>query len=112
MFKKIVTTISVFSLLSFGAFSVVKAKDEPASWLPVTADGVRGSAPSPKTIRATGKETKISKNKCKKNTGKALGAIAGGFFGAQRGNTSKSKAVGAVVGAAAGAAAGQAIDGC
>ena len=112
MFKKIVSTISIFSFLSFGTFSAAQAADAPASWLPVTADGVRGSAPSPNTIKAKGKDTKISKNKCKKNTGKALGAIAGGFFGAQRGKTTKSKAVGAVVGATAGAAAGKAIDGC
>ena len=51
MLKKIVSSISIFSLLSFGTFSATQAADKPASWLPVTADGVRGSAPNPNKIQ-------------------------------------------------------------
>ena len=112
MLKKIVSSISIFSLLSFGTLSATQAADKPASWLPVTADGVRGSAPSANTINAKGKDTKISKKKCKKNTGKTLGAIAGGLWGASRGNSTGSKIAGAASGAAVGAAAGTALDGC
>ena len=112
MFKKVVSTISIFSFLSFGTLSAVKAADEPASWLPVTANGVRGSAPSPNTISAKGKDTKISKNKCKKNKGKVLGAIAGGIFGSSRGTSTVDKIMGAAAGAGIGVAAGASIDGC
>ena len=112
MIKKTIYALTIICFSCFGTITGFKAADEPAIWLTVTADGVPGSAPSPNKINAKGKDTKISKKKCKNNTGKALGAIAGGFFGAQRGNTSKSKVAGAVIGAAAGAGVGRAIDGC
>ena len=112
MQKKIISTLSVLSFLAIGSITPINAIEKPATWLKVTADGIPGSAPSPNKINAKGKDTKISKKKCKKNTGKALGAIAGGFFGAQRGNTSKSKVAGAVIGATAGAGVGRAVDGC
>ena len=112
MQKKIISTLSVLSFLTIGSITPINAIEKPATWLKVTADGVPGAAPSLNKINAKGKDTKISKKKCKTNTGKALGAIAGGFFGAQRGNTSKSKVAGAVIGATAGAGVGRAIDGC
>ena len=114
MSKKIISAISVFTLLSFGGMrgmNSIEAKENPAKWLAVTADGVPGSAPSPNTIKATGKGRKISKKKCKKN-GRAIGAIAGGLFGASRGKNAKSAAAGAIVGAGVGAAAGSTLDDC
>ncbi len=111
MFKKIVSALSIFTLLSFGGLDSIEAKENPAKWLAVTADGVPGSAPSPNTIKATGKGRKISKKKCK-NNGRAIGAIAGGLFGASRGKNAKSAAAGAIVGAGVGAAAGSAFDDC
>ena len=111
MLKKTISTLSIFCLLSFGSINSLKAAEKPAVWLPVTADGVSGSAPSPNTIKAKGKETKITKKKCK-NNGRAIGAIAGGLFGASRGKNSKSVAAGALVGAGVGAAAGSALDDC
>ena len=112
MIKKTIYALTIICFSCFGTITGFKAADEPAIWLTVTADGVPGSAPSPNKINAKGKDTKISRKKCKKNTGKTLGAIAGGFFGAQRGNTSKSKVAGAVIGATAGAGVGRAVDGC
>ena len=111
MSKKVLSILSIFTLLSFGGLDSIKAKDVPAKWLAVTADGVPGSAPSPNTIRAKGKGKKISKKKCK-NNGRAIGAIAGGLFGASRGKNPRSAAAGAVVGAGVGAAAGSAFDDC
>ena len=111
MFKKIVSALSIFTLLSFGGLDSIEAKENPAQWLAVTADGVPGSAPSPNTIKATGKGRKISKKKCK-NNGRAIGAIAGGLFGASRGKNAKSAAAGAVIGAGVGATGGSAFDDC
>ena len=111
MFKKIVSALSIFTLLSFGGLDSIEAKENPAKWLAVTADGVPGSAPSPNTIKATGKGRKISKKKCK-NNGRAIGAIAGGLFGASRGKNAKSAAAGAVIGAGVGATGGSAFDDC
>ena len=111
MSKKIISAISVFTLLSFGGMNSIEAKENPAKWLAVTADGVPGSAPSPNTIKVTGKGKKISRKKCKKN-GRAIGAIAGGLFGASRGKNAKSAAAGAIVGTGVGAAAGSALDDC
>ena len=111
MIKKTIYALSILCFVSFGTFTGVKAADKPAIWLTVTADGVPGSAPSPNTIKAKGKETKISKKKCK-NNGRAIGAIAGGLFGASRGKNPRSAAAGAVVGAGLGAAAGSALDDC
>ena len=111
MLKKTISTLSVLSFLTLGCFNPIKAIEKPATWLTVTAEGVPGSAPSPNTIKAKGKEKKISKKKCK-NNGRAIGAIAGGLFGASRGKNPKSAAVGAVVGAGVGAAAGSALDDC
>ena len=111
MFKKIVSALSIFTLLSFGGIDSIEAKENPAQWLAVTADGVPGSAPSPNTIKATGKGRKISKKKCK-NNGRAIGAIAGGLFGASRGKNAKSAAAGAVIGAGVGATGGSAFDDC
>ena len=112
MQKKIISTLSVLSFLTLGSLTPINAIEKPATWLTVTANGVPGSAPSPNTIKAKGKDTKISKNKCKKNTGKTFGAIAGGLFGASRGKSAGSKIAGAAAGAGVGAAAGAAIDGC
>ena len=112
MQKKFISTLSILSFLILGCLTPIKAIEKPATWLKVTADGVPGAAPSPNTIKAKGKDTKISKNKCQKNTGKTFGAIAGGLFGASRGNSTGSKIAGAAAGAAVGAAAGTAIDGC
>lgn len=98
--------------MTLGTLTPINAIEKPATWLTVTADGVPGSAPSLNKIKAKGKDTKISKNKCKKNTGKTFGAIAGGLFGASRGKSTGSKIAGAAAGAAVGAAAGTAIDGC
>ena len=97
--------------MSFGNITIANAADQPAIWLKVTADGVPGSAPLLNKINAKGKNVKISKNKCN-NTGKTLGAIAGGLFGASKGKSNKSKIAGAAAGAVVGAAAGSAIDGC
>ncbi len=114
MIKKAISVLSILCFSCFGTITGVKAADEPAIWLTVTADGVPGSAPTPNTIKAKGKDTKISKNKnkCKKNSGKALGAIAGGIFGSSRGKSNKDKIMGAAAGAGIGLAAGAAIDGC
>ena len=112
MQKKIITTLSVLSLMTIGSITPINAIEKPATWLKVTADGVPGAVPNLNKINAKGKDTKISKNKCKKNTGKTFGAIAGGLFGASRGNSTGSKIAGAAAGAAVGAAAGTAIDGC
>ena len=112
MFKKTFSSLSVLSLFSLGIVTHINAADLPAVWLKVTADGVPGSAPSLNRIKAKGKNLIISKNKCKKNTGKTIGAIAGGIFGASKGKSNKSKIAGAASGAIIGAAAGSAIDGC
>ena len=111
MLKQTISTLSIFSILGFGSINSLQAVEKPAVWLPVTANGVSGSAPSLNSIKAKGKETKISKKKCKTN-GRAIGAIAGGLFGASRGKNAKSAAAGAVVGAGVGAAAGAALDDC
>ena len=112
MFKRVITSLSVLSFLSFGNVTTVKAAEAPAIWLKVTADGVAGSAPSLNRINAKGKEVKISKKKCKSNSGKAFGAIAGGLFGASRGKSTKSKIAGAAAGATVGAVAGSTLDEC
>ena len=112
MIKKAISVLSILCFSCFGTFTGIKAADEPAIWLSVTADGVPGSAPTPNSIKAKGKDTKISKNKCKTNSGKALGAIAGGIFGASRGKSNKDKIIGAAAGAGIGLAAGAPIDGC
>ena len=111
MIKNILSALYIFTFLSFGGLGSIEAKENPAKWLEVTADGVPGSAPSTNTINAKGKGKKISKRKCK-NNGRAIGAIAGGLFGASRGKNAKSAAAGAVVGAGVGAAAGSAFDDC
>ena len=111
MFNKIISSLSIFTLISFGGMINIEAKEKPAQWLAVTADGVPGSAPSPNTIKATGKGKKISKKKCK-NNGRAIGAIAGGLFGASRGKNAKSTATGAIIGAGVGSAAGSTFDDC
>tara|TARA_Y100001978_G_C23609799_1_gene392966 strand:+ start:487 stop:825 length:339 start_codon:yes stop_codon:yes gene_type:complete len=112
MFKRVITSLSVLSFISFGNFVAVNAADEPAIWLKVTADGVAGSSPNLNKINARGKDVKISKKKCKKNNAKTFGAIAGGIFGATRGRNTRSQIAGAATGAIVGAAAGSAIDGC
>ena len=112
MFKTVITSLSVLSFISFGNVGTVKAVDVPAVWLKVTANGVAGSSPSLNQINARGKDVKISKKKCKKNTGKALGALAGGFLGASKGKSTKGKILGAAAGATVGVAAGATIDGC
>ena len=111
MFKKLITSLSVLTFLSFGNIGPLSAAEAPAIWLKVTADGVAGSSPNLNKINAKGKDVKISK-KCKNNKGKTFGAIAGGLFGASRGKSTGSKIAGAAAGAAVGAAAGSAIDGC
>ena len=112
MFKKTFSSLSVLSLFSLGIVTPINAADLPAVWLKVTADGIPGSAPSTNSIKAKGNNTIISKNKCKENKGKTIGAIAGGIFGASKGKSNKSKITGAATGAIVGAAAGSAIDGC
>ena len=112
MFKIVITSLSVLSFLSFGNVGTVKAADAPAIWLKATADGVAGSSPSLNKINAKGKDVKISKKKCKGNSGKTFGALAGGLLGASRGKSTKGKIVGAAAGAAIGAAAGSALDDC
>ena len=112
MFKIVITSVSVLSFLSFGNIGSLKAADAPVRWLKVTANGVAGSSPSLNKINAKGKDVKISKKKCKSNSGKTIGALAGGFFGASRGNNTKQKIVGAAAGAVMGAAAGSALDDC
>ena len=112
MIKKTIYALTIICFSCFGTITGVKAADEPAVWLTVTADGVPGSAPTPNTIKAKGKDTKISKNKCNKNVLKTLGAVGGGFFGASRGKSAKDKVVGAAAGAVVGAATGAALDGC
>ena len=112
MFKKTFSTLSLLSLFSLGIVSNINAADLPAVWLKVTADGVPGSAPNLNRINVKGKNPVISKNKCKKNTGKALGAIAGGIFGASKGKSNKSKIIGGAAGAIIGAGVGGEIDGC
>lgn len=112
MFRKTISAISVLSFLSLGSVGVINAADQPAVWLQVTADGVPGTAPSPNTIKAKGQQNLISKNKCKNNKGKGLGAIAGGILGSSRGGNLKDKILGGAAGAGIGAAAGAAMDGC
>ena len=112
MFKTVITSVSVLSLLSFGNIGSLKAADAPATWLKVTAKGVAGSSPSLNKINAKGKDVKISKKKCKGNSGKTIGALAGGLFGASRGKNTKQKIAGAAAGAVVGAAAGSALDDC
>ena len=112
MFKIAITSLSVLSFLSFGSIGSLKAADAPATWLKVTANGVAGSSPSLNKINAKGKDVKISKKKCKSNSGKTIGALAGGLFGASRGKNTKQKITGAAAGAIVGAAAGSALDDC
>lgn len=112
MFKIVITSFSVLSFLSFGNIGTLKAADAPATWLKVTAKGVTGSAPILNKINAKGKNVKISKKKCKSNSGKTIGALAGGLFGASRGKNTKQKIAGAAAGAVVGAAAGSALDDC
>ena len=112
MFKIVITSLSVLSFLSFGNIGSLKAADAPATWLEVTAKGVAGSSPSLNKINAKGKDVKISKKKCKSNSGKTIGALAGGLFGASRGKNTKQKIAGAAAGAVVGAAAGSALDDC
>ena len=112
MFKIAITSLSVLSFLSFGNIGSLKAADAPATWLRVTANGVAGSSPSLNNINAKGKDVKISKKKCKSNSGKTIGALAGGLFGASKGKNTKQKIAGGAAGAIVGAAAGSALDDC
>ena len=116
MLKKTFSSLHFLSFITLGVLTPINAAEQPAIWLKVTASGVPGSAPSTnKRISTTGK-TKgnklISNKKCNKNTGKTIGALAGGLFGASGRKSNKSKIVGAASGAIIGAAAGSAIDGC
>ena len=91
MFKKTFSSLSVFSLFSLGIVTPINAADLPAVWLKVTADGVPGSAPSLNRIKAKGKNPIISKNKCKRNRGKTIVAIAGRIFVASKEKVIKVK---------------------
>ena len=112
MLKKSFSSLSVLGLFSLGILTPLNSSELPAVWLKVTAEGIPGSAPSLNRINAKGKNSMISKNKCKDNKGKTFGAIAGGLFGAAQGKSKKDKITGAAAGAIMGAAAGSAIDGC
>ena len=131
MQKKIFSSLYFLSFISLGILSPINAADQPAIWLKVTASGVPGSAPSfNRRISNTGNtkgnklsttgntknKTKgnklISNKECDQNTGKKLGAIAGGLFGSSRFKSNKGKIAGAATGAIIGAASGSTIDGC
>ena len=135
MQKKIFSSLYFLSFISLGILSPINAADQPAIWLKVTASGVPGSAPSfnkrisnTDNTKAKTKGNKLSikgntKNKikgnklisnkeCDQNTGKTLGALAGGLFGSSRFKSNRGKIAGAASGAIIGSGAGSSIDGC
>ena len=120
MLKKTFSSLYFFSFISLGILSPINAAEQPAIWLKVTASGVPGSAPSLKRRISTTGNTKtktkgknlISNKKCDQNTGKTLGALAGGLFGSSRFKSNKGKIAGAAAGGIIGAESGSAIDGC
>ncbi len=135
MLKKTFSSLYFFSFISLGILTPINALEQPAIWLKVTASGVPGSAPSfnrrisntgntnPKTKGnklSTKGNTKnkingnklISNKECDQNTGKTLGALAGGLFGSSRFKSNRGKIAGAASGAIIGAGAGSTIDGC
>ena len=64
------------------------------------------------TIKKTKGNKLISNKECDQNTGKTLGALAGGLFGSSRFKSKRGKIAGAATGAIIGAGAGSTIDGC
>ena len=118
MLKKTFSVLIFLSFTSLGILTPINAAEQPAIWLKVTASGVPGSAPSlNRRISTTGNtKTKgnklISNKKCPQNTGKKIGALAGGFFGSSRFKSNKGKIAGAASSAIIGAGAGSTIDGC
>ena len=120
MLKKTFSALFFLSFTSLGILTPINASDQPAIWLKVTASGVPGSAPSlNRRISNTGNtktKTKgnklISNTKCPQNTGKTIGALAGGLFGSSRFKSNRGKIAGAASGAIIGAGAGSTIDGC
>ena len=120
MLKKTFSSLYFLSFICLGVLTPINAADQPVIWLKVTASGVPGSAPSlNRRISNTGNtktKTKgnklISNKECDQNTGKKLGAIAGGLFGSSRFKSNKGKIAGAATGAIIGAASGSTIDGC
>ena len=116
MLKKTFSSLYFLSFISLGILSPINAAEQPAIWLKVTASGVPGSAPSLKRRITTTSNTKsnklISNKECNKNTGKTIGALAGGIFGSSRFKSKKAKITGAAAGAIIGAGGGSSIDGC
>ena len=116
MFKKTFSSLYFLSFINIGILSPINAAEQPAIWLKVTASGVPGSAPSLKRrITTTGnkKGNKLISNKeCNQNTGKTIGALAGGLFGSSRFKSKQGKVAGAAAGAIIGAGGGSSIDGC
>tara|TARA_A100001388_G_scaffold252333_1_gene214743 strand:+ start:713 stop:1099 length:387 start_codon:yes stop_codon:yes gene_type:complete len=128
MLKKTFSSLYFFSLISLGILTPINALEQPAIWLKVTASGVPGSAPNlnrristtgntknkikGNTINKTKGNKLISNKECDQNTGKTLGALAGGLFGSSRFKSNRGKIAGAASGAIIGAGAGTTIDGC
>tara|TARA_A100001388_G_C28628832_1_gene431235 strand:+ start:148 stop:498 length:351 start_codon:yes stop_codon:yes gene_type:complete len=116
MLKKTFSSLYFLSFISLGILTPINAAEQPAIWLKVTASGVPGSAPGfNNRISTTGntKSNKLVSNKeCDQNTGKTIGALAGGLFGSSRFKSNRGKIIGAASGAIIGAGAGSAIDGC
>ena len=116
MLNKTFSSLYFLSFISLGILSPINASEEPAIWLKVTANGVPGSAPSLNRRISTKGNTKgnklISNKECKPNTGKTIGALAGGLFGSSRFKSNKGKIGGAAAGAIIGAGGGSSIDGC
>ena len=114
--RTIIYIFSAISFLNLISLPSIYAADKPAVWLKVTASGVPGSAPSLKRkITTTGnkKGNKLISNKeCNQNTGKTIGALAGGLFGSSRFKSKQGKVAGAAAGAIIGAGGGSSIDGC
>ena len=120
MLKKTFSSLYFFSFISLGILTPINALEQPAIWLKVTASGVPGSAPNlnrristtGNTINKTKGNKLISNKECDQNTGKTLGALAGGLFGSSRFKSNRGKIAGAASGAIIGAGAGSTIDGC
>ena len=116
MLRKTFSSLYFLSFISLGVLTPTNAADQPAIWLKVTASGVPGSAPSFNRRISNTSKTKgnklISNKKCDQNTGKTLGALAGGLFGSSRFKSNKGKIAGAATGAIIGAGSGSTIDGC
>ena len=128
MLKKTFSSLYFLSFICLGIPSHINAAEQPAIWLKVTASGVPGSAPNfnrristtgntknkikGNTLNRTKGNKLISNKECDQNTGKTLGALAGGLFGSSRFKSNRGKIAGAAAGTIIGAGAGSSVDGC